>query len=160
MKTPSRYWLMKSEPHEFSIQDLSKSVVTQWDGIRNYQARNFLRDEVQPGDAVLFYHSNTPDNGVAGLARVIRGAYPDDRAHDPGDPLFDPKSSPQKPRWFQVDLEFVKRFRGVLPLSLIRKTPGLKDMVLLRNPRLSVQPVRKKEWDIILRLAEDLETKK
>lgn len=158
MKAPSKYWLMKSEPDEFSIQDLALSGKTQWDGIRNYQARNFLRDEVKPGDRVFFYHSNTKDNGVAGMARVTRGAYPDNRALDSNDPLFDPKSRPEKPTWFQVDLKFVKAFKRVVPLSLIRKTRGLENMVLLRNSRLSIQPVQKKEWDIILRLADRLGT--
>lgn len=143
---------MKSEPDVFSIQDLSACRVTGWDGVRNYQARNYLRDGIKVGDGVLFYYSNTRPSGIAGLAEVVRSGYPDDTAFDPNDLHFDPKSDPAKPTWYRVDLKFVKAFPSVIPIQALRKTPGLQKMVLFRNGRLSVQPVSKKEWEIILRL--------
>lgn len=154
-KSPSRtpgYWLMKSEPEEYSIHDFEKAGFTAWDGIRNYQARNYLRDQVKKGDGVLFYHSNTSLIGIAGLGEVVREGYPDETAFDPKAPLYDPKSNPGNPIWFQVDLKFRETFPRVLPLSLLKKTKGLEDMVLFRNSRLSVQPVSRVEWNIILRL--------
>ncbi|MBI3609453.1 MAG: EVE domain-containing protein [Nitrospirae bacterium] len=152
MTREQNYWLMKSEPDVFSIQDLSACRVTGWDGVRNYQARNYLRDGIKVGDGVLFYYSNTRPSGIAGLAEVVRSGYPDDTAFDPNDLHFDPKSDPAKPTWYRVDLKFVKAFPSVIPIQALRKTPGLQKMVLFRNGRLSVQPVSKKEWEIILRL--------
>jgi predicted RNA-binding protein with PUA-like domain len=147
------YWLMKSEPDVFSIQDLKTCGATGWDGIRNYQARNYLKNDVKVGDGVLFYNSSTHPSGISGLAEVTRDGYPDDTAFDPNDVHFDPKSDPAKPVWYRVDLKFVKAFPSVIPIQTLRKTPGLQNMVLFRNGRLSVQPVSKKEWEIILRLA-------
>jgi len=153
MKTARSYWLMKSEPVVFSIRDLEACGSTGWDGVRNYQARNYLRDDIKVGDGVLVYHSHTVLSGISGLAEVVRGGYPDSTAFDPSDAHFDPKSNPAKPTWYRVDLKFVKAFPSVIPIGTLRKTRGLQKMVLFRNGRLSVQPVTKKEWEIILRLA-------
>jgi predicted RNA-binding protein with PUA-like domain len=147
------FWLMKSEPDVFSIRDLEVCGATGWDGVRNYQARNLLRDAIKVGDGVLFYHSSARPSGIAGISEVVRAGYPDDSALDPNDDHYDPKSSPAKPTWYRVDLKFVKAFPSVIPIQVLRKTPGLQKMVLFRNGRLSVQPVTKKEWEIILRLA-------
>jgi len=148
------YWLMKSEPDVFSIQDLKTCHVTYWDGVMNYQARNYLRDALKVGDGVLFYHSNTNLSGISGVSKVVKQGYPDDTAFDPKDVHYDPKSRPDHPIWYRVDVKFVKAFPSVIPIETLRKTPGLKNMVLFRNSRLSVLPVTKKEWEIILRLAE------
>lgn len=154
MAETTSYWLMKSEPDVFSIHDLKNCRVTGWDGVRNYQARNYLRDAIKVGDRVLFYNSNARPSGISGIAEVVASGYPDDTAFDPNDPHYDPKSSPGKPIWYRVDLKFVKAFPSVISIETLRKTPGLQNMVLFRNGRLSVQPVSKKEWEIILRLAE------
>jgi predicted RNA-binding protein with PUA-like domain len=143
---------MKSEPDVFSIQDLKACKVTCWDGVRNYQARNYMRDDMRIGDKVLFYHSSSDPTGVAGIAAVVKEGYPDYTSFDPKDVHYDPKSDPQKPTWFMVDVKFVKAFKFVIPLSVLRKTAGLKNMLLLRHGRLSVQPVTPKQWEIILSL--------
>lgn len=158
-RNPS-HWLMKSEPDVFSIQDLKTCHVTYWDGVRNYQARNYLRDAIKVGDGVLFYDSNTKQSGISGIANVVKKGYPDDTAFDPKDVHYDPKSRPDHPIWYRVDVKFVKAFPSVIPTETLRKTPGLKKMVLFRNSRLSVQPVSKKEWEIILRLAEESQNPK
>ena len=148
-----RYWLMKSEPDVFSIDHLARDSVTPWEGVRNYQARNLLRDEIHVGDGVLFYHSSTQPPGVAGLAEVVHESYPDRTAFDPASPYFDPKSTPDAPRWFVVDVQFVERFPAVVPLAVLQKTPGLEDMrVTKKGMRLSVQPVTAEEWDIVVAL--------
>lgn len=154
MAVRPNYWLMKSEPDVFSIQDLEASGMTGWDGVRNYQARNYLRDGIKVGDGVLFYHSSTHQSGISGIAEVVRGGYPDDTAFDPTNAHFDPKSNPARPTWYRVDLKFVRAFPSVLSIQTLRKTPGLQKMVLFRNGRLSVQPITKKEWMIIMRLAD------
>jgi predicted RNA-binding protein with PUA-like domain len=153
MTRQRKYWLMKSEPDVFSIQDLKACRVTCWDGVRNYQARNYMRDEMKIGDSVLFYRSSSDPTGIAGIARVVKEGYPDYTAFDPKDVHYDPKSDPKKPIWYMVDVKFVKAFKSVIPLSTLRKTRGLKNMLLLRHGRLSVQPVTPKEWEIILRVA-------
>ena len=148
-----RYWLMKSEPDVFGIDDLEKVGTEPWDGVRNYQARNFMRDQMQVGDQVLFYHSNAKPPGVAGLAEVARDAYPDQTQFDPDSKYFDPKSNPDDPRWVHVDVRFVEKFDQVLPLDAIRANPALAEMKLVqRGQRLSVQPVEKSEWDEVLRM--------
>ena len=148
-----RYWLMKSEPDVYSIDHLARDGVTPWEGVRNYQARNLLRDEIHVGDGVLFYHSSTQPPGVAGLAEVVRESYPDRTAFDPASPYFDPKSTRDAPRWFVVDVRFVERFPAVVPLSVLHETPGLEDMrVIKKGMRLSVQPVTPEEWDIVVAL--------
>lgn len=149
----AKFWLFKSEPSAYSIDDLKKDGATCWDGIRNYQARNLIRDEIRKGDRVLLYHSSASPPGVAGLARVVREAYPDDTALDPKHPRFDPKSKRDEPTWFMVDIEWEETFPQVVSLSEIRAKPQLKDMVLVNNSRLSVQPVRKKEFERILKMA-------
>jgi predicted RNA-binding protein with PUA-like domain len=143
---------MKSEPDVFSIEDLKASKITCWDGVRNYQARNYMRDEMRIGDGVLFYHSSSEPSGIAGIAEVVKEGYPDYTAFDPKDIHYDPKSDPKKPTWFMVDVKFVRAFKSVIPLSTLRKIPGLKDMLLLRHGRLSVQPLTPRQWKIILRL--------
>jgi predicted RNA-binding protein with PUA-like domain len=150
---PRRYWLMKSEPDVYSIHDLEREGQAEWDGVRNYQARNFMRDEMRVGDAVLFYHSNAKPPGVAGVARVCREAYPDHTAHDPHSKYHDPKSTPDEPRWFMVDVEHVESFPEVIPLDTLRETPGLEDMMVIKKGiRLSVQPVAKREFDMVVKL--------
>jgi predicted RNA-binding protein with PUA-like domain len=155
MTDERRYWLVKSEADCFSWDDLWKSPkrTTFWDGVRNYQARNMLRDDFRKGDLVFFYHSNSDPNEIVGVAEVVREAYPDHTAFDPKEQHFDPKSDPEKPTWFMVDLRAKERFEHPLTLAELRKIPGLEKMELLRKgSRLSVQPVSKKEWDIVYEL--------
>ncbi len=152
---PRRYWLMKSEPSTFSFEDLSRAPrrTTRWDGVRNFQARNLLRDQVQEGDGVLFYHSSTDPTGVVGTALVLRGAYPDPTQFDPASPYHDPRSKREAPTWVCVDVRYDRPFRRLVTLEEIRATPGLAAMELLRKGnRLSVQPVTKAEWRRVLRL--------
>ena len=151
-----KYWLVKTEPQSFSIQDLAASPrqTTHWDGVRNYQARNFMRDEMKVGDRVLFYHSSADPPAIVGTAEVVREAYPDPTAWDPSDSHFDPKASPDNPRWVMVDLKLDRIFKQPLALESLRNIVALKDMELLkRGSRLSVQPVRKAEFDAIVKLA-------
>lgn len=150
------YWLMKSEPSVFSITDLENAPArtTGWDGVRNYQARNFLRDSIKKGDLVLFYHSNAEPPGIAGIAEIVKEGYPDPSAFDPTDNHYDPKSDKEKPTWFIVDIRHVKTFKHVIPLDELRLHRQLKDMVLLqKGSRLSVQPVTAAEWQRILDIA-------
>ena len=150
------YWLMKSEPHAYSIQDLAseKTKTTHWDGVRNYQARNFMRDQMKTGDQVLFYHSNAKPPGVAGVARVVRESYPDHTSWDPNDKHYDPKSTVDNPRWFMVDIKLVEVFDELIPLETLRGMKKIAKMELLRKgSRLSVQPVRKAEFDAIVDFA-------
>ena len=136
-----RYWLMKSEPTCYSIDDLAREGQAPWDGVRNYQARNYMCD-MRVGDVVLFYHSNAAPPGVAGRARVCREAYPDHTAWEEGSDHPDPRSSPEHPRWFMVDVCFEERFARLVPLSELRADPALRDMQLLaRGQRLSVMPI-------------------
>jgi predicted RNA-binding protein with PUA-like domain len=150
-----RYWLMKSEPSAFSIQDLQqmRGQTTSWDGVRNFQARNFMR-AMKKGDRVLFYHSNADPPAVMGIAEVVKEAYPDDSAFDPRDIHYDPRSTPAKPLWDMVDIKLVRIFPVPISLDRLRDEPKLKRMELLRKgSRLSVQPVRPEEWAIVLKLA-------
>lgn len=147
-----RNWLMKSEPGVYSIHDLRRDGHTGWEGVRNYQARNFLRDDAQPGDRVLYYHSNADPPGVAGLARIARAGYPDPTARDPSSDYFDPKAGDDDPRWYTVDVEFVEAFPAVVSLDTLRATPGLEKMLVINKSRLSVQPVTDQEYDIVVRL--------
>jgi predicted RNA-binding protein with PUA-like domain len=148
----ARCWLVKSEPGSYSIDDLARDGKTAWEGVRNYQARNFMRDDMRPGDPVLFYHSNTDPLGVAGLARVASPAYPDRAALDPASHYFDEKASEDDPRWFLVDIEFVERFPRVVTLNDLRQTPGLEKMLVINKSRLSVQPVTEAEYEIVVKL--------
>ena len=150
-----KYWLMKSEPNVFSIQDLQQcpNQTEPWDGIRNYQARNFMRDEMRIGDRVLFYHSNI-NPSIVGPAQIASEPYPDATAWDPNSKYFDPKSPPENPRWILVDVTFESEFPRPLLLAELRETPGLEDMLLLRKgQRLSIQPVTEAEFQVVLALA-------
>jgi len=148
-----RYWLMKSEPEDYSIDDLQRDGTEHWDGIRNYQARNLMRDQMEVGDSVLFYHSNAKPPGVVGLARIASGAYPDHTQFDPGAKYFDPKSDPDNPRWIMVDVTFVEKLPRLVSLHELKEYPELADMVLLNRSRLSVQPVTQEQFDFIVDLA-------
>ena len=150
-----RYWLFKSDPDTFGLADLERSPdqTTCWDGVRNYQARNMLRDEIRRGDGVLFYHSQIKPPSVVATARVVRAGYPDPTQFDPREPGHDAKSSPDDPRWYAVDIRLDRRLRRPVELPAMRDAAGLDEMVLLRKgSRLSIQPVTKEEWSIILRL--------
>lgn len=147
---------MKSEPDCFSIDDLANAPnkTTYWDGVRNYQARNFMRDDMKKGDWVLYYHSNADPSGIAGLATVAKEAYPDFTAFDPRHQHYDPKSRQEFPTWFMVDLKFKRKFKNLIPLSQLRVQPELDGMTLMqKGSRLSVQPVSEEHFQFILRLA-------
>ena len=149
------YWLMKSEPDEFSIDDLvrAKNQSTPWVGVRNYQARNYMRDDMRIGDRALFYHSSCPEPGIAGIVEVARLAYPDATQFDPKSPYFDPKSTRAAPRWLHVDVKLVRKTR-LIGLPELRATRGLEEMVTLRRGnRLSITPVTAREWAIIEKVA-------
>ena len=146
---------MKSEPTVYSITHLKADRVTCWDGVRNYQARNFMRDQMQVGDGVLFYHSIIEPVGIAGEAKVVKTSYPDFTAWDHKDPHYDPKSRLDRPTWFMVDVQFVKACREIITLNRLREIPALEEMeVLKRGSRLSVQPVTESAWKILLKLRE------
>jgi len=148
-----KYWLMKSEPDVFSIEDLKKNKKTYWDGVRNYQARNFMRDEMKKGDKVLFYHSNTEPSGVAGIAEIVKEGYPDYTQFDPDNKHYFSSADPAKPVWYMVDIKFVKKLKTFVPLSDIKNNPKLKKMRLVqRGNRLSDMPVEKKEFDEIVKM--------
>jgi len=150
----NRFWLFKSEPEVFSIDDLEKAdeKITYWDGVRNYQARNYLRDEIKPGDQVLFYHSNCEPPSVVGICEVVRRGYPDFTAFDPNDPHYDPKSKEFEPTWFMVDIQLKKKFQQPLSLEEIRQNPKLATMKLVqRGNRLSVMEVTREEWNEIVK---------
>jgi len=147
------HWLLKTEPSTFSIDDLGKKSVEHWDGVRNFQARNNLR-AMRLGEEAFFYHSSAEEKGIAGLCNVVREAYPDDSQFDPNSKYFDPRSTPEEPRWWMPDVGFVRRFPRVITLAELRTVPGLEQMVLLNRSRLSVQPVAEEEWQIIMQLAE------
>ena len=148
-----QYWLMKSEPYVYSIDDLERDGTTFWDGVRNYSARNLMRDKMRIGDRVLFYHSNANPPGVAGIAEVCKESYPDHTQFDAENKYYDPKATEDVPRWFMVDIEFVEKFEREVSLPEIKDTPALKDMVLVNRSRLSVQPVKKAEYDRIVKMA-------
>lgn len=150
------YWLMKSEPDEFGIDDLKACgrKGAHWDGVRNYQARNFMRDDMKKGDLAFFYHSNTKVPGIAGVMEIIREGYVDHTAFDPDDKHFDPKSSPDKPRWYMVDIAFRQRFEKTVSLAELRGNTALSDMLILRKGnRLSITPVTTREWNAVMKMA-------
>lgn len=150
MHRDKRFWLFKSEPESYSIEDLKRDGTTFWDGIRNYQARNILRDDIRAGDVVLFYHSNAAPPAIVGTATVSRAGYPDHTQFEPGHVKFDPKSSIDNPRWFMVDIRFERRLNSPISLADLRDAPGLENLELLRRgSRLSVQPVTSEEFEII-----------
>jgi predicted RNA-binding protein with PUA-like domain len=145
-----RYWLMKSEPSEYSIDDLARDGAVAWFGVRNYQARNFMRDQMRVGDGVLFYHSTCAEPGIAGLAEVSKLAYPDASQFDAGGKYFDPKSTQDNPRWFNVEVGFKQKTR-LLSIGELRGYPELATMrILAKGNRLSITPVDPDEWRFIL----------
>lgn len=150
-----KYWLMKSEPDAFGISDLyhRPGRTEHWDGVRNYQARNMMRDEMKLGDQVFFYHSNCDEPGVVGIMAVVREGYPDFTAFDPENKHFDPKSDPASPRWVMVDVKHVRTLSRTIPLRELKEKPELSDLALVkRGNRLSIMPVTKSQWDFILSL--------
>ena len=149
-----KYWLMKSEPEEFSIDDLKSGRREPWDGVRNYQARNMMRDEMKKGDQIFFYHSNCETPGIVGIMKVVKEGYPDPTAFDPEDKHFDAKSDPDAPRWFLVDVGYVRKLKRTISLGELREHAAkLDDFPLLRKGnRLSVMPVSAKHWKYILKL--------
>ena len=149
-----RHWLMKSEADVYSLADLERDGTTMWDGVRNYQARNFMRDEMRPGDRVLYYHSNAKPPGVAGLAEVAGTPYPDPTQFDPDSKYFDPKSTPAQPRWMLVDIAFIAHFPRLLSLDELKADDGLDGMLVIRRgQRLSIQPVEARHFERVLELA-------
>lgn len=147
------YWLMKSEPNEYSIDDLERDGTEPWDGIRNYQARNLMRDDMNIGDNVLFYHSSCKVPAVVGLAKVASEAYPDPTQFDPNNKHYDAKSKEEDPRWLLVDVAFVRKTKRPITLSELKEHPALADFRLnKRGNRLSIFPVDKKHWDVVLSL--------
>lgn len=148
------YWLIKSEPDVYGIDELARDGVTYWEGIRNYQARNFMRDDMKVGDQLLYYHSNAKPAGVVGLARVAREAYPDPEQFEAESKYFDPKSTPEEPRWVVVDVEFVAKFDHIVSLAHLKADPSLDGMLVTkRGQRLSVQPVEPAHFERVLELA-------
>jgi len=147
------YWLMKSEPDAYSIDDLERDGRDMWDGIRNYQARNMMRDEMRVGDKVFFYHSNCKEPGIVGVMKVASKPYPDPTQFDPESKYYDPKSNEEDPRWMLVDVEFVRKLSRTITLAELKAHPGLDGMILLRRGnRLSIMPVDKAHWALILDL--------
>jgi predicted RNA-binding protein with PUA-like domain len=145
------YWLMKSEPDVFGIDDLERVGVEPWEGVRNYQARNMMRDDMCAGDQVFFYHSNTEVPGIVGVMRVHREGYPDEAAFDPEHRYYDPKSDPDNPRWYRVDVAFDDKFAEVIPLAWLKEQPEMADSPLVRKgTRLSILPVTDAQWAFIL----------
>jgi predicted RNA-binding protein with PUA-like domain len=149
-----KHWLMKSEPEVFSIDDLQRRGPSLWDGVRNYQARNFMMNDMHLGDEILFYHSSCEPPGVAGLAKVVALAEPDPTQFDKKSEYYDPKAKPDKPIWFCIRAQFVSKFRHLIPLEKLRAEKALKDMLLLkRGQRLSIQPVTPKEFAWVCKMA-------
>lgn len=149
------YWLMKSEPEAFSVNDLKNSPrkTDHWDGVRNYQARNMMRDQMKKGDQVFFYHSNCPQPGIVGIMEVVREGYPDFTAFDPKDPHYDLKNDPDNPRWYMVDVRYIRTLRQPITLQALKSHRQLADMSLVqRGNRLSVMPVTRNQWNFILGL--------
>ncbi len=152
------YWLMKSEPSVFSIDDLANkpNQIYCWDGVRNYQARNMMRDDMKNGDLAFFYHSNCAEPAIVGIMQVVKESYPDFSAFDENDKYFDPKSNPNNPRWFMVDLKFIRKFSRPITLKELKIVPQLADLALVRRGnRLSIMPVAATQWDFILNLETD-----
>jgi len=149
------YWLLKSEPEVYGIDDLSAEPGQRdhWDGVRNYQARNMMRDDMKVGDQAFFYHSRCKQPGVVGIVEIVREGYPDPSAFDPNAGYYDPKSDPDNPRWFMVDVKFVRKLARPVTLTEIKAHPELEEMLLVRRgQRLSIMPVTSKQWQVILDL--------
>jgi predicted RNA-binding protein with PUA-like domain len=149
------YWLMKSEPDVFGIDDLKKAPgkTEPWDGVRNYQARNMMRDDMKAGDLAFFYHSNCREPGIAGIMKIVREGYPDITAFDPQAKYFDPGSDPEKPRWYRVDVCYVRKLKRIITLSELKEHSEVAGLPLLRRGnRLSIMPVSRQQWEYILTL--------
>ena len=147
------YWLMKSEPDVYGIDHLKRFKKDHWDGIRNYQARNFMRDEMKKGDLAFFYHSNCDEPGIVGIMEIAKEAYPDHTAFDPREKYFDEKSDPENPRWFMVDVKYKRKLKRSISLQELKSHKALSDMRLVqKGNRLSILPIVKREWDYILKL--------
>lgn len=149
------HWLMKSEPDVFGIDDLKRmpKQTDKWEGVRNYQVRNMMRDDMQPGDLAFFYHSNCREPGIVGIMKIVRGGYPDHTAFEPEAKYYDPKSDPGKPRWYMVDVRFVRKLKRTITLTELKTHAALSDLALLRRGnRLSVIPVTAEQWAYILDL--------
>ncbi|MDX1976718.1 MAG: EVE domain-containing protein [Pseudanabaenaceae cyanobacterium bins.68] len=154
MLTRPQYWLLKSEPLTYSIDHLASDRTTDWEGIRNYQARNFMRDQMQVDDLAIFYHSNTKPPGAAGVCRISQPAHPDHSAWNPSSPYFDPTASPTHPRWWMVEVTFISKFKQLVSLPTMRQDPELQDMLLLqKGQRLSIQPLTASQFHRICILA-------
>lgn len=151
-----KYWLLKTNPGCYSIDDLArgKNKTTYWDGVRNYQARNYIRDEMKQGDRILLHHSSANPPGVVGICSIVRDAYPDFTAFDPNEQHFDPESKQDDPRWFMIDVKLEQKFKSLIALDVLKKVKALDGMVLLtKGSRLSVQPVTKKQFETIIKIA-------
>ena len=151
-----QYWIMKSEPLSFSIDHLiaRPKKTDHWDGVRNYQVRNMLRDQMKKGDLAFFYHSNANPPGIVGVVEIVKEGYPDHTAFDPEDHHYDPKSNPEQPRWYMVDVKFKQKFKQMVSLSALHKHPGLYNFKLTqKGNRLSIIPVTKEQWQIIMLMA-------
>ena len=149
------YWLMKSEPDVFGIDDLKNApgMTEPWDGVRNYQARNMMRDDMKTGDRAFLYHSNCKEPGIAGIMEIVREGYPDMSAFDPDAKYFDPKSDPANPRWYRVDVRYVRKLKRIITLSELKEHPEVSDLPLVRRGnRLSIMPVSEQQWKFILTL--------
>ena len=146
------YWLMKVEPEAYSLETWKKEKVTYWDGVRNFMARNFMRDTMKKRDQMFFYYSNSHPSGIVAQGQIVREGYPDFTAFDPQNIHFDPQSDSQNPKWYMVDVQYVKECRPIISLKNLKECKDLKNMMLFRMPRLSVQPVGEKEWKIIQQL--------
>jgi len=156
MARAKQYWLMKCEPEAYSIDDLERDGVASWEGVRNFQARNSMRDDMKIGDGVLFYASNAEPSGVTGVAEIAREGYPDTYAFKKGHKYFDPKSDPENPTWYMVDIRFAEKFPGIVALAELKEAKGLEKMVVVqKGSRLSVQPVTRKEHEIVLKLGRE-----
>ena len=146
-----QYWLMKSEPDVYSIDDLAREGTNMWEGCRNYTVRNFMRDWMRPGDLAFFHHSNATPSGIVGVMEIVRSGYPDPTQYDPESEYYDAKSDPATPRWLAVDVKFVQKFSAAVTLQDLRETPGLEQMLVVqRGQRLSVMPVTETEWNIVM----------
>ena len=152
------FWLMKSEPEVFSIDDLKKKKRWYWDGVRGYQARNYMRDDMCAGDMIIFYHSNANPIGPAGIARVVRTSYPDHTQFDPTSPYFDPKATQETPRWYMVDVGFVKKFPHIISRDVLKRNSSLNGLMLWSHSRLSITPLSETEFETILTLTKELKT--
>lgn len=152
-KATTQYWLVKTEPTTYSFDDLiaDEKQITPWEGVRNYKARNYLRNDMKRGDLAFFYHSSCPEPSIMGIVKVVRAGYPDPTQFDPKSPYYDPKSSPAHPRWYRVDMQYKKKFTTPLSLQSIKANPKLATMILVhKGNRLSVMPVTPQEWQSVL----------